>query len=296
MLLAQLVLTFYFIACFGEIPKEQKELEIPCFFSDSATGASYDLRPLRMPSASSYRVRDERNVADNYTYVFNVCGDVKPPAGCEKTRDGEGPSPVFQISNPVGKCHRLGTGGDVLGQHKVLALIDKDDPTLGISLTYIHGDRCHSNNVSRSLKIEFYCADQYGEIPDNSIGEPSVCAYTTQFETIFGCPVECPFSNRKLCGDNGFCGMDIDARKPRCFCMKNFYGDDCTETSPPVVTTCNGTCISLIIVILLLTGLLVSALVILLKVRRLSSLNLRFGELSNSFTNDSVSLGTFPNN
>lgn len=281
--------------CFlADEPTKEMETEIPCWFDNRETGSHFDLRPLRMPSASSYRVRDKRDIADNYTYVFNVCGDVKPPPGCEKTRNGEGKAPAFQISSS-GKCHRLGHGKDYLGEFKTLSLIDKDDPTLGISMEYTGGDKCHSNNVSRSLKIDFYCADQYGEIPENTIGEPSACVYTTQFETIFGCPIECPFSNRMLCGENGFCGMDVDANRPRCFCNKGFYGDDCTETSPPKVTACNGTCVSLIIVILLLTGLLVSAFIIFLKVRRLSRLNLRFGELSNSFNNDSVSLGTFTN-
>jgi hypothetical protein len=101
------------------------------------------------------------------------------------------------------------------------------------------------------------------------------------FESIFGCPTECPFFNRKMCGGNSFYGMDQDAGRPRCFCNDGQAGADC-QVVGDVSALCDGTCGLLICVIILLCGLLVVGLVIFVRVHKLSLLDVKFGEMAES--------------
>jgi hypothetical protein len=50
--------------------------------------------------------------------------------------------------------------------------------------------------------------------------ELSPCEYTITMPSVYGCPLECPVSNRRLCGGNGHCAYDPDKSAARCFCNK----------------------------------------------------------------------------
>jgi hypothetical protein len=249
--------------------------------SFEAAGASFDLRPLKAGPKSSYRVRDLiDSVERNYTYVFNVCENALPPVPlCESRPSGSGPGPAFQLFND-GKCKRLGKDKDSMKWD----LIDKEDPTRGVQLTYLQGDKCEIHpELDRSMTIKFICSSRWGKVPDRKVGEEN-CQYELEFETIFGCPLECPFSGRQLCGGHGFCDFDNDLNAPRCFCEQNWHGADCAVEGEEETAGCGGVCVALVFVLLLLLGLLAAAGVIYYRVHKLDALNLRFGELTTSFS------------
>lgn len=250
-----------------------------CMYTNEAMKASFDLSAMKMGSSSPYQVKDTFDTIErNYTYVFNVCADADvPDANCEESEAGAGAAPAFQLYDD-GRCWRLGNSY----KNNEYSLLDAADPTQGFQVTYLDGDTCHLNtDVQREMTVKFKCSESWGKVPDARVVE-EMCHYELMFETIFGCPLECPFVNRKLCGGTGFCGMDLDAGKPRCFCNEGHSGADCT-TAAEVKGTCDGTCAALIFVVILLTGLLAAGLVIFYRVHKLLEMNVKFGEMATSF-------------
>jgi hypothetical protein len=164
-------------------------------------------------------------------------------------------------------------------------LIDQDDPIKGISLTYPGGDTCvlAGKNVTREFTIQFTCSNSYGRDPDARVKE-DLCHYGIEFPTIFGCPLECPFSNRKLCSGQGVCAMDTDAGGPRCFCDDGFDGRDCSYVGKaPVESSCSGFCVALVFIVIIMGGLLVAGGFLYYRVWKLAKLNVRFGNMTSSF-------------
>jgi len=264
-----------------------------CVFTHNK--ATFDLSALKTSLKSSYRVRDfDDGPERNYTYVFNVCGNAAVPEEedrCVETESGSGPAPVFQIFND-GRCWRLGKMQTLKAHNLKWALLDQQDPTKGVSMTYLNGDKCsfvrEKKNVTREFTIRFKCSDAYGRDPDARV-EEDTCAYGIDFETIFGCPTECPFSNRKLCAGNGMCGMDTDLGAPRCFCNEGFDGNDCSYAgTAPVPSACSGFCVALVFVVIFMAGLLIAAGFIYYRVWKLQKLNVRFGAMTNSLIKGSA--------
>jgi len=246
--------------------------------------ANFDLRPLKVGLQSPYRVKDlVDSVERNYTYVFNVCDDAAVPSRkCVESPAGAGPVPAFQVF-PDGSCFRLAASISTVKY----SLLDDDDPTQGVALTYTQGDECHFGNttVQRELTLKFKCSESWGKIPDTRV-EESMCKYGLVFETVYGCPTQCPFVNRKLCGGVGFCGMDNDAQSPRCFCNEGLGGADCTLKLSDVKGPCDGTCIALILMIILLVVLLIAGLVILHRAIKMSKLSVKFGTFDDSINGE----------
>eukprot|EP01034_Spumella_vulgaris_P021474 gene21474-27509_t len=77
--------------------------------------------------------------------------------------------------------------------------------------------------------------------------------------SVYGCPLECPVSNRQLCGGQGHCAFDEDKVAARCFCNNGYTGNDCTQ-KVDTSTTLNyspallGLIITLFIIICVLIG------------------------------------------
>ncbi|KAJ1391293.1 hypothetical protein B484DRAFT_439616, partial [Ochromonadaceae sp. CCMP2298] len=78
----------------------------------------------------------------------------------------------------------------------------------------------------RQFKIELQCADRLSPVPTHAL-ELSHCVYTITMPSVYGCPLECPVSNRHLCGGQGHCAYDDDKGAARCFCNKGYGGLDC---------------------------------------------------------------------
>lgn len=250
--------------------------------------ARFDLRPLALDPASSYHVKDLLDKQNhNYTYVFNVCASSTVPLStCNTWKNGLGPA--FQVFENK-ECVRL---GDDVNDVKY-SLIDPADPTKGVSMTYLNGEPspfCSKDGlttVARNLTINFRCSSTYTPTMDSRVSEKEKCHYTLDFPTIFGCPLQCPFGNRKLCSGNGFCSVDTDSVTPRCFCNTGFYGDACdTTTAPSGPSNCDSTCTAMIFVSILLLVLLVVGFIIYNRFNQLDKLNMRFGALSDSFSPD----------
>jgi len=113
------------------------------------------------------------------------------------------------------------------------------------------------------------------------------CVYEVIFHTPFGCPTSCPIVsvNNKgaVCAGHGICGQDID-KGPRCFCNQGWNGKDCaTRDSELDSGSCTGICVGLIFVLILLIVLLVGGSIIYYRVHKLSTMNITFSALTESF-------------
>ena len=78
---------------------------------------------------------------------MNICSEVDPreiPDEC----DGKGSGGGFQVAQEYNVCYKLG------GSKANYSLIDADDPTRGLSLTYSGGDACGSGVYDRNSWAE----------------------------------------------------------------------------------------------------------------------------------------------
>ena len=103
-----------------------------------------------------------------------------------------------------------------------LSLLDSQDPTKGLQLQYV-GDYCSSGD-QRQFNIQMICADKMNPVPTHGklltlqlLFQVVYCEIINK-SAIYGCPLECPVSNRRLCGGNGLCAYDSDKSSARCFC------------------------------------------------------------------------------
>lgn len=253
--------------------------DMSCQYYDAATKATFNLAPLQHNAVSAWRVLDENDANEaNYTYVFNVCGAADPLVPNKKCGDPLPPSAAFQIRNSDSRCHVLNNNY----QNMTWSLIDPIDPTRGIVQTYIGGDNCPASPLGgkRAFLVYFFCTEAYVNEPTTRVSEPQTCEYEVNFETIYGCPLECPWKGTKLCAGNGVCGYDNDAGVPRCFCDALHTGADCslpvvapeTSSSP----ACDGVCAGLVVLVILLSILLIASCVIFYRVQKLEKMQVKF--------------------
>lgn len=237
-----------------------------CGTFDSNMGATFDFTDLqRMPDEPAYSVEDgdlpcTKNVEQNYTYVFNVCGTVSGgmPDIC-KGEPNVGKAGALQINKRGTEadyddwCYVVGEFSD---SSYAVSLLDHDDPTKGIQLTY-GGDYCHSGD-QRKFNMQLMCSDKLNPVPTHAL-EYSHCSYTITMPSVYGCPLECPVSNRKVCGGNGHCSFDDDKVSARCFCNRGYSGADCmsaesSSSSSNYSPALLGLIITLFIIIVALIG------------------------------------------
>eukprot|EP00602_Paraphysomonas_sp_CaronLab_P006945 CAMPEP_0185024860 /NCGR_PEP_ID=MMETSP1103-20130426/8041_1 /TAXON_ID=36769 /ORGANISM="Paraphysomonas bandaiensis, Strain Caron Lab Isolate" /LENGTH=263 /DNA_ID=CAMNT_0027557931 /DNA_START=200 /DNA_END=991 /DNA_ORIENTATION=+ len=232
-------------------------------------GATFDLTDLvRTSDEPSYMVTDgdipctTDVVEQNFTYMFNICGTVAGgvPSACA-TLTGLSKAGALQIDKNIlsdpsdDYCFLAGAYGD---QATTLGLLDQEDPTKGLALTY-YGAYCNSPAVQRRFRIELICADKLNPIPTHAL-EYEHCSYTVTMPSVYGCPLECPVANRELCGGNGHCAYDQDKASARCFCNHGYKGKDCSTKSSSSGDDLNyspallGLIITLFVIIALLVG------------------------------------------
>ena len=90
------------------------------------------------------------------------------------------------------------------------------------------GDNCKKNNKQRQFTVNLPCADKLNPIPLHAY-EVEHCSYSIDMPSVYGCPLECPVSNRQLCGGNGHCSYDYDKGAARCFCNHGYGGASCSQ-------------------------------------------------------------------
>jgi len=150
-------------------------------------------------------------------------------------------------------CFLVGTYSEIA---TTIKLLDDSDPTKGLSLTYA-GTYCRSG-PQRKFIIEMSCANKLNPVPTHAL-ELSPCMYTITMPSIYGCPLECPVTNRALCGGQGHCAYDDDKASARCFCNTGYTGADCSQKQS-TTTTLNyspallGLLITLFVIICTLVG------------------------------------------
>lgn len=198
-------------------------------------------------------------VEQNFTYSFNVCGTVTGgvPHACA-TMDGLSKAGALQVDQRV-----LSDANDdycfVVGEYSerstTVELLDQEDPTRGLALTY-YGSYCHTPAVQRKFRVELICADKLSPIPTHAL-EYEHCAYTVTMPSVYGCPLECPVSNRHLCAGNGHCAYDHDRGGARCFCNRGFGGAACAQAQDEEALNYSPALLGLIITLFVIIGLLV---------------------------------------
>mmetsp|Transcript_22797 Transcript_22797/g.55361 ORF Transcript_22797/g.55361 Transcript_22797/m.55361 type:complete len:318 (-) Transcript_22797:192-1145(-) len=252
--------------------------------------AKFDLQSLKL-KRTWYIFRDKVTEQQrNYTYALNVCQQLsdRPSMVCS----GKPLSTAYQYDNR-GECFYLGS--NYAEANATWSLIDKLSPQKGVKLKYSGGEYCPGNSKSRSLTITFPCNNRDNAMQDDDIVvEEKDCDYFINFQpSSAACPTDCPLVSDTVCGVHGFCDYNTDMRKFSCFCDDGWWGETCenqgsqsfdaqTEGSPG----CDGVCVALIFVFLLLLGLIVAAVIILLRVRKMNELNVRFAALAEDLNPD----------
>jgi len=241
-------------------------LSFSCSTYDSNMGATFDLTDLvRMPNEPPYTVEDgdvpcTKQVEQNFTYVFNICGAVSSgvPRSCDTVPNVK-TAGAIQIDKRGTEsvnddyCYMVGSYNEASTK---LSLLVPENPTKGLRLTYF-GAYCN-NGIQRQFNIDMSCANRLSPVPTQAL-ELSPCVYTITMPSVYGCPLQCPVSNRQLCGGQGHCAYDDDKAAARCFCNNGFTGSDCTQKVDNS-TTLNyspallGLIITLFIIICVLVG------------------------------------------
>lgn len=251
-------------------------LAFDCGQYNTHMGATFDLRELeRNGDQPVYTVEDgdlpctTHVVEKNYTYIFNICGVVASgvPEVCS-TLSGLGTAGAIQIDkratiDPTDDwCYIVGAYSDKTSE---MRLLDEEDPTKGLKLTY-YGDYCNTPRVQRQFNIELSCDDRLNPVPLHAL-EYSHCVYTVQIPSVYGCPLECPVAQRKLCGGNGHCAYDRDKGAARCFCDRGWFGTDCSSSSDAASASSSYSpvLLGLIITLFIIIGVLVGAVVLMVR-------------------------------
>ena len=245
-----------------------------CTQYDSNMGATFDLNDLvRSQDESSYAVEDgdipcTPYIEKNYTYMFNVCGPVTlgVPASCRR-KEGVSAAGALQIdknrllNDPTDDyCYVVGSFSGT----SQLQLLDTEDPTKGVSLTY-YGDYCKNPVEQRRFVINLLCADKLNPSPSH-VYEVHHCTYTASIPSVYGCPLECPVSNRHLCGGNGHCHYDYDLGSSRCYCNRGYSGNDCMEVDNRMYkSNYSSTLLGLIITLFSIVLLLIISIALMIK-------------------------------
>lgn len=235
--------------------------DIPCQWK-SKSGATYDLRALTLAgNNAAYAINDgdipcTPEIERTYSFAWNFCADVPVtavPEYCQKHAPAAAYQYFHRESDNYNECNAIGHY-DPSRDDTYFSLLDVRDPSKGVSMKYLYGDRC-PNGALRTTTIDVQCANVKYTI--ESALEPTACDYHVIMKSMYGCPQECPLTSNGLCNGHGHCGYDPVTKAPHCYCNNGYSGNDCgSRTSSN--TSYNG----LSVQIGLLSGLLAIALIL----------------------------------
>ena len=66
------------------------------------------------------------------------------------------------------------------------ALLDANDPSKGVSMTYPQGDKCGAKGTARTATMDVQCANTKTTVV--SAQEPTPCNYHLVLQSYYGCP------------------------------------------------------------------------------------------------------------
>lgn len=239
------------------LPSTIGDLDVPCEWH-SNSNSHFDLRALTVEKtdAACYFIEDgdipcTPETEPAYSFVWNFCKPVTSlsiPNVCSDVNAATGAA--LQYSEEPGKeiCHVIGKY-DESQDDLYYSLLDSTDPSKGVSMTYPLGDRCASG-INRQATIDIECANTHSTIL--SAQEPTTCSYHLQMKSYYGCPTECPVTDKGLCSSHGICKYDTSLKKPYCYCNTGHYGDDCSSSSAPKSASYDGFSVQLGLLITLL--------------------------------------------
>lgn len=220
-----------------------------CMFTHGK--ANWDLRGLDNPQG--WTIADGK--VDRYDYLVNFCGNVNIADRsvaelCHNTTGAKGDvpfwstakAPAFQYWHDKSECHRLAQPYDA-GKTATIGLMDYENPAAGVKLTFLHGDGCGKTEgfntpVIRDLEINIRCSPaDTTPVPAevDHVYENQMCHYEFTFDSMYGCPAECPRAatakgeTPTVCAKHGACGWDPDTESPLCFCDEGYLGPACQE-------------------------------------------------------------------
>lgn len=159
-----------------------------------------------------------------------------------------------------GYCYGVGQFKEGVTQ---MSLLDSEDPVKGVKLTY-YGDVCQSTQKNRVFNIELICSDRLNPHPVSAL-EYEKCVYTVEMPSVYGCPLECPVAERKLCGGNGHCHYDTDSNTAHCYCNKGYTGRNCMTKATGESLNYSPTLLGLIITLFVIIGLLGAGLALMIR-------------------------------
>jgi len=192
-------------------------------------------------------------VEQNYSYFVNVAGKAQTSLQSCNSRVNAGTASVFQVdtSNP-NNCYVAGRT-----ESPAYELIDQNDASLGVQVTFSGGDMCHTNNVARETLVRVFC-DETAVAPIRfSVAEPQgpkSCHYRLDMYSVAGCPTQCKRNDDSpVCNGQGLCLVDNNS--PRCFCDDGHGGEKCDQPGGNQNGTggSTGGIIALLVVLFLLT-------------------------------------------
>lgn len=166
----------------------------------------------------------------NFTYLFNVCNQVvgSYPKICNTVENiaVAGAIQINKLGTPSENddyCYVVGDYYPISSEAlaTTLELYDSEDPTKGLALTY-YGNICEKTNKNRKFFINLLCAENFNPVPTHAL-EYTTCEYNVTMPSVYGCPLECPVANRKLCSGNGHCAYDYDNNAAKCFCNHGMF-------------------------------------------------------------------------
>lgn len=168
----------------------------------------------------------------------------------------------LQSNPPVPDCRVV---GEYTSTKFEVRLLDLSDPSAGIQLEYEGGEKC-THGGFRTFNIDMPCADRLNPRPSSAY-ELKHCAYTSTLPSIYGCPLECPVADRRLCGGHGLCKYDEDEAAARCFCFDGWKGKDCNDKKGDSSDDLNYSpaLLGLIVTLFVIIGFLVAGIVMLIR-------------------------------
>ena len=176
----------------------------PCQW-DSKTGAIFNLQPLKVEGNTllSYQLTDgdipcTPEVETSYVYSWNFCADITKASltpACMKSGVISGVAhQSFYYGDQIGQfgCKIIGTYDQNKDDSISYKLLDQQDPSLGLSITYPKGDLCSTTSTSLNTKvyqittIEIQCANVKASLV--SANSPRPCENHITMKSYYGCP------------------------------------------------------------------------------------------------------------
>lgn len=144
-----------------------------CDWTDTETNTHFDLTNLTV-------VGDEKSYTHDgypfFDYVWNVCGPVTTvslPDICVSKEDGNEVHAVYQVYEEGAWCSVI---GKYFSQDDAtFSLIDASDPSQGVMITYLRGDKCKESGTFRTASVDIYCENVALDIKEAE--ESEMCDY-----------------------------------------------------------------------------------------------------------------------